>query len=259
MGSLDRPDEPGRAEQVDARGPDRPTPKPRELPDSDERGRAYEAMLAHFSGKTTTEASPGQQPDGTQRRSYQAEVPRHLDTWADHERRWPPRPRAVMDRPADPVASDDAVAWVQEAEPRFSADAQAIEQENKDKYGGWLAGFEHRLKGEDRGVGAVGQGGLRPAGNVGLPASHCAPHPAAVCVRARRREDQQIVTSLDGTMVTGNGIAARLRHVLHILDGEHPVPARPTSRSSFAFRWSKRMTAVDGKFAEAGARRWENG
>ena len=126
MGSLDRPDqpdEPRRAEQADARGPDRLTPEPRELPDPDERGRYYEAMLAHFSGKTATEASPGQQPDGTLRRSYQAEVPRHLD---------------------------DAVARVQEAEPRLSADAQAIEQENKDKYGGWLAGFEHRLKGEDR-------------------------------------------------------------------------------------------------------------
>jgi hypothetical protein len=153
VGSLDRPDqpdEPGRAEQADARGPDRPTRKPRELPVPDERGRAYEAMLAHFSGKTATEASPGQQPDGTQRRSYRDEVPRYLDTWADHERRWPPRPRAVMDRLADPVGSDDAVARVQEAEPRFSADAQAIGQENKDMYGGWLASFEHRLKGEDR-------------------------------------------------------------------------------------------------------------
>jgi hypothetical protein len=151
--SLDRPDqpdEPGRAEPADARGPDRPTPKPRELPDPDERGRAYEAMLAHFSRKTADEASPGQQPDGTQQLSYRDEVTRYLDTWADHERRWPPRPRAVMDRQADPVGSDDAVARVQEAEPRFSADTQAIEQENKDKYGGWLAGFEHRLKGEDR-------------------------------------------------------------------------------------------------------------
>jgi hypothetical protein len=153
VGSLDRPDQPdeaGRAEQADARGPDRPTPKPRELPDPDERGRAYEAMLAHFSGKTAVEASPGQQPDGTQRRSYRDEVPRFLEMRADLERRWPRRPRAVMDRPADPVGSDDAVARVQEAEPRFSADTQAIEQENKDKYGGWLAGFEHRLKGEDR-------------------------------------------------------------------------------------------------------------
>jgi hypothetical protein len=152
VGSLDRPDqpeEPGRAEQADARGPDRPTPKPRELPDPDERGRAYEAILAHFSGKTAAEASPGQQPDGTVRRSYRDEAPRYLDTWADHEKRWPPKPRAVVDRPAHPVSSD-AVARVQEAEPRFSADAQAIEQETKDKHGGWLAGFEHRLKNEDR-------------------------------------------------------------------------------------------------------------
>ncbi len=39
---------------------------------------------------------------------------------------------------------------VRKAEPRAAADAQAIELENKDKFGGWLEGFKHRLKGEDR-------------------------------------------------------------------------------------------------------------
>lgn len=153
MGSLDRPDqpgEPGRAEQADARGPDRPTPKPRELPDPGERGRAYEAMLAHFSGKTATEASPGRRPDGTERRSYWDEVPRFLEMRADLERRWPARQRAAIDSSADPPGSADAVVRVREVEPGVSAYAQAIEQENKDKYGGWLGGFEHRLKGEDR-------------------------------------------------------------------------------------------------------------
>jgi len=40
----------------------------------------------------------------------------------------------------------------------FSADAQAIEQENKDTHSGWLEGFEHRLKGEDRLLEKVAEG-----------------------------------------------------------------------------------------------------
>ena len=72
--------------------------------------------------------------------------------WADHERRWPERPNAEADRsgerPEPRAATAEAVSRIREAEPRLSADAQAIEQENK--YGGWLAGFERRLKGEDR-------------------------------------------------------------------------------------------------------------
>jgi hypothetical protein len=153
VGSLDRPDqpdEPGRAEQADARGPDRPTPKPREQPDPDERGRAYEAMLAHFSAEVATEASPGRRTDGTERRSYWDEVPRFLEMRADHERDLPARQRAAIDSSADPPGTADAVVRVREAEPGVSAYAQAIEQENRDKYGGWLGGFEHRLKGEDR-------------------------------------------------------------------------------------------------------------
>jgi hypothetical protein len=153
VGSLDRPDqpdEPGRAEQADARGPDRPTPKPRELPDPDERGRAYEAMLAHFSGRTADEASPGRRPDGTERRSYWDEVPQFLEMRADLERKWPARQRAAINSSADPPGSADAVVQVREVEPGVSAYAQAIEQENKDKYGGWLGSFEHRVKGEDR-------------------------------------------------------------------------------------------------------------
>jgi hypothetical protein len=107
-------------------------------------------MLAHFSAKATTDASPSQQPDGTRRRSYQDEVPGHLDAWSDHERRWPPRSPSALDRAADPPGSADAIGRVEEAEPTCSAHMQAIEQENMEKHGGWLAGFEHRLKGEDR-------------------------------------------------------------------------------------------------------------
>ena len=53
MGFLDlpdQPDEPGRLERASASGADRPTPRPRELPDPDERGRAYETMRAGLRG-----------------------------------------------------------------------------------------------------------------------------------------------------------------------------------------------------------------
>ena len=87
--------------------------------------------------------------------------------WADHETRWPADRRTTADPSADAPASHhgdgefrqrserqaeaaEAIGWVRGAEPGLSADAQAIEQENKDTYGGWLEGFEHRLKGEDR-------------------------------------------------------------------------------------------------------------
>jgi hypothetical protein len=42
----------------------------------------------------------------------------------------------------------EAIGRVREAEPELSANAQAIEQENK--HGGWLEGFKDRLKGKDR-------------------------------------------------------------------------------------------------------------
>jgi hypothetical protein len=80
---------------------------------------------------------------------------------ADHMRRWPTRQLDATDRPAGPPGQDgtdagfsrsmetaEAIGRIKEIEPGLSADAQAIEQENE--YGGWLEGFEFRLKGEDR-------------------------------------------------------------------------------------------------------------
>jgi hypothetical protein len=166
--SLDRPDqpdEPRRGEQAGASGPDQPDgrgrpeqagdvadrpPRSREPPDPDERGRAHEATRTYVTREMAVHSSADGRPDGTEGRSYRDEVPSYLKAWADHVGRWPDKPRPAADRPADPPGCADAVARVHEAEPRFSADTQAIEQENKDKFGGWLAGFEHRLKGEDR-------------------------------------------------------------------------------------------------------------
>ena len=155
MGFLDlpdRPDEPGRPERGSTSGADGPAPKPRELPDPDERGRVYEAMRAY-----------GQQADGAGPRAYRDEVPRFADKWADHERRWAETRRHAADlttarhqdnsprpSPERQAETAEAIGRVREAEPRLSADAQAIEQENKDTYGGWLEGFKHRIKGEDR-------------------------------------------------------------------------------------------------------------
>jgi hypothetical protein len=57
VGFLDLPDEPERPERASTGGADRLTPKRRELPDPDERGRAYEAMRAHASAETAGESS----------------------------------------------------------------------------------------------------------------------------------------------------------------------------------------------------------
>lgn len=166
MGSLDLPDQPdeaSRVEHADADGVDRPIPKSREMPDPDERSRAYEAIRAYVSA-STEEVSPDRGLDGTDQPSYWDEVSRYQKMWADHERRWPAK-RSAADHSADPPGSYrsdsgfylnperhseavQAISGVREAEPVISAVVQAIEHENK--YGGWLEGFERRLKGEDR-------------------------------------------------------------------------------------------------------------
>lgn len=152
MGSLDLPDQPDkplRAMRHDAGGPDGHTHRSRELPDPDERGRAYEAARAHVSAETSAEASADQRPDASDGRSYWDEVPRFLEM---REKRWPEKQNAKADgsgdRPELPPAMAEAVGRIRDAERTLSADAQAIE--NESKHGGWLAGFQHRLKGEDR-------------------------------------------------------------------------------------------------------------
>ncbi len=162
---ADQPDEPGRTMRADAGGAGRDAHMFRELPDPDERGRAYEATLAHVSAETPAEASPGQRPDSGDQRSYWDEVPRFQKLWADHENRWPTEQRAAVDRSADPAGSYrsdggfylnpeqhaqaiEAIRDVRRVEPTLSADIRTTERENT--YGCWLEGFKNRLKGEDR-------------------------------------------------------------------------------------------------------------
>lgn len=169
MGSLDLPDQPDgprRTEHAGEGGADRLAPKARDMPDPDERGRVYEAMRAHASAETPDEASPGQRPDGGEQRCYWDEAPRFRQMWADHERRWPERQRSAdTDHPADPpgtycskggfklcpdrhAETVEAMGRMRKAEPSISADMQAVEKENT--CGGWLAGFDRRLKDDDR-------------------------------------------------------------------------------------------------------------
>jgi hypothetical protein len=172
VGSLDLPDQPdeaGQAEKARRGGADRPRHGFREMSDPDERGRVYDAMRAHCADPQTTkqaEGGPesGQPPDVTGQRGYRDEVSRFREIWAKHEERWPAMARSAEDRSSDSPrphdkdgnvpsdqerrAENDAVGRVREAEGKLSADMRAIEEENK--YGGWLAGFEFRLKGEDR-------------------------------------------------------------------------------------------------------------
>ena len=171
MGFLelpDQPDEPQRREHGRAYGGDRSTPKRRELPDPDERGRTYELTRAHVSAETAGESSEAagesqheRQTDAAGPPGYRGKVPRFMKMWADHEKRWTETRPHAADLPAsqhrdgglrpDPerqAETAEAIGRVREAEPGLSADAQAIEQENK--HGGWLEGFKHRLKDEDR-------------------------------------------------------------------------------------------------------------
>jgi hypothetical protein len=170
VGSLDLPDQPDEAGQAEAGGADRPTAKGREAPDPDERGRAYEATLAHVSAETRADSAEderesGEQPGASDDRTYWDDVPRFMDMRASLEQRWPTDQRTAPDRSADPPGSyrsdggfylgpdrhAEAIAAIgnlRQAEPKISDDVQAAGLENA--HGGWLEGFDRRLKGDDR-------------------------------------------------------------------------------------------------------------
>jgi hypothetical protein len=166
VSALDLPSEPeesDRAERSGKSGVDRPPT--RELPDPDERGRAYEATRAYVSAETAEEASSDQGTEGNDRRRYWDEVPRFFDSWAEHQKKWPADRQPAVDRSADPpgsyrsdgglylnperhAAALAAIEQAREAEPMMSADMQRVERENR--HGGWLEGFKNRLKSDDR-------------------------------------------------------------------------------------------------------------
>jgi hypothetical protein len=149
----DQPDKDRRVEQADTLRPDRSTAKSREMLDPDERGRAYDAIQANVSAETPEQPSPNRQPEGTGERTYRDEVSRFQEMRTEHEKRWPTAERSAVDGSTNPERHADAtvaIVRIREAEPRVSEDVQAIEQDNKQKYGGWLEGFKYRFKEEDR-------------------------------------------------------------------------------------------------------------
>jgi hypothetical protein len=94
---------------------------------------------------------------------YWSKAAGFLRAWEEHRQRWPTdRPPASADGSADAPGSDrgdggleerraeiiDAISDVRKAESGLSADAQRVGRENA--CGGWLEGFDCRLKGEDR-------------------------------------------------------------------------------------------------------------
>jgi hypothetical protein len=153
------------------------TARAREMPDPDERGRAYEAMRAHADvdaehadvdaehADVDAEAADraGQAPEASGRADGTGEVPQILETRAGQDE--PEPTERPVDSSADPPEPDreggsgqptaereadttKAIGRVREVEPAISADMWTVEQENR--HGGWLEGFNRRLKGEDR-------------------------------------------------------------------------------------------------------------
>jgi hypothetical protein len=164
VGSADLPDQPDGPDRArHARDGTAGAARSPELPDPDGRARAYDAVRAHVSAETAEEASSDLRPDEGTQRSHRDEAPQFLETRADQDKRSAGERQA--DRSADPPEPDHprggvqpsqgwdadttaAIGKVHETEPTISSDVQAVEQENR--YGGWLEGFDRRLKGEDR-------------------------------------------------------------------------------------------------------------
>jgi hypothetical protein len=166
VGSLDLPDQTNESDRAkSARDVSMSQSRAAGLPDPDERGRVYEATRANFAAKTADEESPGRRPDAGEKHGYWNEVPRFLQMRDDLARGRSAERQSAVDRSADPPGSYhsdgdhymnpeqhklaiEVVSRVREAEPTISAAILATEEENR--HGGWLEGYEHRRKGEDR-------------------------------------------------------------------------------------------------------------
>ena len=155
------PDESGCPEQASA-GVERLSPKSRELPDPDERGRVYEATRAH------AEAEAAQRPEEvSEPGTYWNEVPRFQRMWADHEERWPKDRQAAAGGTGRPTRPDRIAATEASLSARNATRKQSTRSagrarlrrrsrqtcetaERENICGGWLEGFDDRLKGDDR-------------------------------------------------------------------------------------------------------------
>ena len=164
----DRADEARPADATRGRAGDERVPWSR----ADLQQRLERLPPGHPSSPRAVDADIPRRGDGSDRepdaikRDYWSEVPRFLRTWADHVRRWPAERVAVaVDRSRDPEGSwrgngnqylspqehaeaKDVIARVLQTEEALTKRMGDAERENSS--GGWLAGLEFRLKGEDR-------------------------------------------------------------------------------------------------------------
>jgi hypothetical protein len=151
--------------------PGHPSSLPSDAPDHDQPpgvrdpDRPTSAENAEEDSGARRESNPDLQADAV-KRDYWSELPRFLQAWVDHVRRWPAElVSAVVDRSRDPVGSwrgdgnqyldperhaqsKDVIAGVYQAEKKLTEHVKEVQRDNT--CSGWLEGLEYRLKGEDR-------------------------------------------------------------------------------------------------------------
>jgi hypothetical protein len=144
----------------------------RDQAQNDVRNLGTEMRAAPDTAERRADAAPvsgldsPDRPADAVKRNFWTEVPRFLRAWADHVRRWPAETAtAVVDRSKDPAGSwrgdgnqylnpeqhlqsNDVIAKLGRTEGKITEHVKEAEHENV--FGGWLAGLEHRLKGEER-------------------------------------------------------------------------------------------------------------
>lgn len=187
MGLRDLPDQPGGRDQAGASDQAGVQDQPGRLPASDRPAPGSRADLLQrlnrlspghpssaYGGDLADRQHSGppdpgfgaDHPPDERRRDYWTEAPRFERMWAEHAARWPEAGLgATVDRSRDPAGSwrgdgnqylspeqhaqaKDVIASVREAEEPISKDMRTVERGNA--HGAQLAGWEFRLKGEDR-------------------------------------------------------------------------------------------------------------
>jgi hypothetical protein len=156
----------------DSRSPSRDRDGPSESPahngDGSSEGPAHNGDGSSESPAHNGDGPPGSRPDDRDGHDYWADVANYERMWQQHLERWPDPPgQAQPDRvhPDDPPGSwrgdggryltpdqnasaDRSIARLREPEPAITADLRQLEHDNH--LGGYLAGLDHRLKGDQR-------------------------------------------------------------------------------------------------------------
>jgi hypothetical protein len=114
-------------------------------PDRDAPGRGADHWNLH-----RPEGQPEANIDAAGR-YYWTEVPRFLAMWREHCDEWPGPRSHEAESSLDPeqrARTAESVRKIPDVEPPISGDVRQVEAENA--HGGWLEGYDFRLKGQDR-------------------------------------------------------------------------------------------------------------